>query len=90
MDKLTTDCIAAKTAGMSYGQWKATQERKEIPVNTDLPAGWKLCEWCRTPYKPTSRRPQRFCQPYCANLAFKDRKRKENLSARKDADNGKA
>ena len=45
MDQLTRDCIAAKEANMSYGQWKALQpvEPKKPKIDREF---YKRCPAC--------------------------------------------
>lgn len=78
MDNLAKDAAAALAAGMSYGKWKAMQEYAKIekPNHDEIPEGWRICEWCGKPYKPKSRRPQKYCELECqqaASYARRDR-----------------
>lgn len=72
-DKLAQDAAAALAAGMSYGKWKAMQDPVKIYKPQDLPPGWKLCEWCRTPFKPSTKGKQLYCQVYCQKTAQRHR-----------------
>ena len=74
-DQLALDAAAAKAAGLSYGKWRAMQEQAKN--ETAIPEGWRVCEYCGKPYKPTSRRPQKYCEPYCAQQAYYERVRKQ-------------
>ena len=67
MDRLSRNALRAREAGMTYGKWKALQpvEQKQEVVEEDLP----LCEWCGTPFKPTSKRPQKYCNYVCCSQA---------------------
>ena len=78
-DQLTMDCIAARQAGMSYGQWKAwkaLQERKDVPVPEpdsepvviELAYEGKKCEWCSKPLPANTRR--RFCNDHCKQQSY--------------------
>lgn len=78
MDKLAKDAAAALAAGMSYGKWKAMQDKPVVvePKPGELPEGWRICEWCGKPYKPYSRRAQKYCELRCqqaASYARRDR-----------------
>lgn len=65
-DQLAQDAASAKAAGLSYGKWKAMQG-VTIKKSTDLPEGWKRCEWCNTPFK--AKKNQRFCGAVCQKYA---------------------
>lgn len=69
-DKLAQDVAAAHAAHMSYGQWKAMQDRPEPKIPDD----WKLCKYCGKPFKP--RTTQVYCNNNCQYLARLERKRK--------------
>ena len=75
MDKLTMDCAKAKAAGLSYGQWRALQKPEK--VEKGIPEGWRVCAYCGKPYKPTTRRPQLYCEIYCRERASWERKNKQ-------------
>lgn len=79
MDKLAQDAAAALAAGMSYGKWKAMQDPVKIekPNPDEIPEGYKICEWCKKPYKPTSRRLQKYCDYYCQHEAYKEKEREK-------------
>jgi hypothetical protein len=85
LDKLSLDMIECKKAGFGchYGSWKATQN----PVKTekkDLPEGWRVCAYCGTAYKPTSRRPQTYCGAYCQRQAFDEKTRGKRTRGAED------
>lgn len=82
LDKLSLDMIqcAKDGYGVHYGRWKAAQEPVKIIPRTDIPAGWRKCEWCGTPFKPSTKRPQKFCEAYCQVSASQHR-----LKQRKEA-----
>lgn len=67
MDNLDRDVKLARQAGMSYGRWKALQ----IPVVPEkkIPEGWLICAYCGKPFKPRSRRRQKYCEQFCMKLA---------------------
>jgi hypothetical protein len=79
MDKLSREVAQALACGMSYGKWKAMQDPVKIVPKTDMPEGWKKCEWCGTWYKPKSKRPQKYCEPYCQVQARESRRYQRNL-----------
>ena len=69
-DKLAWEVSQAIAAGMSYGKWKALQP---IVTTADkLPDGWKRCEYCRRPFKPTTNA-KRFCDSVCQRKSYKER-----------------
>ena len=95
MDLLTSDSIATRRAGMTYGKWKAlhphTEVNEENEENEVLDKDAKLCAICG---KPIRRRDggsgslrRKYCSPDCAyegtvvkNREFARRKR-ERLKA---------
>ena len=90
MDNLARDMIACRKAGfgVSYGKWKATQPPKEEKPKT-IESGWRVCEYCGKPYKPKTRRPQKYCEIYCQQMASYDREKtaervRKHRKARKD------
>lgn len=88
-DKLAQDAAAALAAGMSYGKRKAIHgdTKPEPEVQELVPQGWLICQYCGKPFKPRSYRPQKFCEPYCQNEAYKEkvRERKRAYMAMKRA-----
>lgn len=69
-DKLAQDAAAALAAGMSYGKWKASQQRVEVtPV---IPDGWRQCDYCGKYFKPRGGA-QRFCDIECRTASYKER-----------------
>lgn len=74
-DKLAQEAAAAKAAGMSYGKWKAMQSAP-VEVKKEIPDGWRVCEYCGRPYKPKTKRSQKYCEVYCAKHANDERNRK--------------
>lgn len=91
MDNLAKDAAAALAAGMSYGKWKAMQDSVKIEKKDETPENWLICQYCGKPFKPKTRRLQKYCQAYCQNEAYKekyrekDRERKREYMARKRA-----
>ena len=73
-DNLAMEAMAAKRAGMTYGKWKGLQS--PVKIEKKIPEGWNICEYCGKAYKPKTKRPQKFCQPYCAYRAAKERQNK--------------
>lgn len=64
MDNLTRDAVAAKKAGMTYGQWKAMQEPAPI---VPAPRGVviKTCEFCGTEFRYRNNRQRKYCSDEC-------------------------
>lgn len=83
LDKLSLDMIqcAKDGFGVHYGRWKATQEIV-VPVKDEtLPKGWKICEWCKKPFKGVVNK--RFCDEICRRKAYYEKNREEFLETRK-------
>jgi hypothetical protein len=76
-DKLSLDAMEARKAGMSYGMWKGLQKPK--PIEKKIPEGWKICEYCGKPFKPTTGRPQKYCEANCTNKAFHERQKARQM-----------
>ena len=69
MDNLAKCAFLAKKAGMSYGNWMAIYGEKIIvKKEAKIPAGWKLCEGCKKPFRGKPN--QRFCEPQCRNEVY--------------------
>lgn len=68
MDKLTKSAIAARRAGLTYGQYMAMQPPY---VKPEVPDGWKRCEYCGKGFKPVQGK--RFCDVECRERAYKER-----------------
>ena len=73
-DKLSKEALIARSSGMSYGKWKALQE--PVDVEKEIPEDWRICEYCGKPYKPTTKRIQKYCEPYCGQRARETKRRK--------------
>jgi hypothetical protein len=69
MDNLARNAMLAKQAGMSYGRWKAMQPVMDVKKPETIPEGWKLCEYCKKPYKPFNGM-QRFCEYECREKGY--------------------
>ena len=67
MDKLATDAMMARNAGMSYGKWKALHPDEE-PYKKPVPKNAVECAWCRTMFFRTNPN-QKYCSPECADNA---------------------
>lgn len=80
MDRLALNAMLARQAGMSYGKWKAMQKPIEVQKEA-IPDGWQVCEWCGKPFKPKTKKKQRFCEIGCQKKAYaiiwNEKKRKE-------------
>lgn len=81
-DKLALDMIQCKKDGFGchYGAWKAAQDNpvKIEKEENEIPDGWRVCEWCGKPYKPKTKRPQKYCECACQYEAAKERGRKKH------------
>ena len=95
MDNLARCAMLARKDGMSYGQWMAIHGEKEIKKKEEaIPEGWKLCEWCKKPFRGKPN--QRFCEISCRTEAYaathreqlqeKNRKYRERYHERKRAE----
>lgn len=65
--KLSHEAAQAKAANMSYGQWKAIQQRQEVKPE-ELSEGWTRCEHCGKPFKKFKQK--RFCDLTCREQAY--------------------
>lgn len=80
-DKLARDAAAAKAARMSYGKWKAMQ--KPAKVEKKIPDGWQVCQYCGKPFKPKTKRKQKYCDVGCQKSALYERNKKKQERDRK-------
>lgn len=84
MDKLSSDARKARAAGMSYGQWKATQPIvKALPRK--IPGGYRVqvCEHCGCEFMVSGERKRKFCSDDCRMRTYEKRqqqRRNEELS----------
>ena len=83
LDKLSLDMIECEKAGFGchYGAWKATQT-KPVVIEKKIPDGWLICEYCGKPYKPKTKRPQKYCEATCQGRASWERKKQRDLERR--------
>lgn len=79
-DKLAQDAAAALAAGMSYGKWKALHS-SPVKIEKKIPEGWLVCQYCGKAFKPTTRRPQKYCELACQKQASDERYRKRKAEA---------
>lgn len=81
MDNLAKDAAAALAAGMSYGKWKAihgdTRCDTQAASEEAVPEGWYICQHCGKPFKPKSRRQQKYCDSVCQQDAKYERDREK-------------
>ena len=68
MDKLSSDAMLARKAGMTYGKWKALQP--VVKFERKIPKDWKVCEFCGKAFMPNQKN-QRFCDIGCRTDAYK-------------------
>lgn len=73
-DKLSVDVAKARAAGLSYGQWKATQDPETVEEAIAL-RGMKACRYCGKLFKPKTT--QLYCNIDCQYYARLARSRKE-------------
>lgn len=71
MDNLAKDAAAALAAGMSYGYWKAMQDKPVvIEKKEEIPEGWKVCPHCGKEFKPSQKgSKQIYCELGCQKAA---------------------
>ena len=81
LDKLSLDMIECEKAGygVHYGAWKATQTNPVI-IEKRIPEGWLVCQWCGKPFKPKTKRPQKYCEAICQKQASYQRSRQQNTN----------
>ena len=92
MDKLSWENAQALAAHMSYGKWKAKQAPVKIEKVEEIPEGWSKCECCGRIFKPTIKRPQKYCDTVCRSKAYSPKRKEinaENYQRRKAEANGK-
>ena len=78
MDNLAKDAAAALAAGMSYGKWKAIHgDTKDAQEEESAQEGWRICQQCGRPFKPKSRRQQKYCDSVCQQDAQYERDREK-------------
>ena len=75
-DKLAQDAAAALAAGMTYGKWKAMNSHP-VTIEKKIPDGWRVCEWCGKPFRPSTKSNKRFCEVYCQKEAYHARRRQQ-------------
>ena len=75
-DKLAQEAAAARAAGMSYGKWKSLQE--PVQAKTEIPDGWRVCQYCGKHFKPKTKRIQKYCEQACAYNANYERNREQS------------
>ena len=73
MDKLAWENAQALAAHMSYGKWKAMQNPVKIVKEEEIPEGWSKCQHCGRAFKPTIKRPQKFCDYVCRREAYAEK-----------------
>jgi predicted transcriptional regulator len=77
MDNLAREAMLARQARMTYGRWKAMQKPVQIEKKA-IPDGWLVCQNCGKPFKPTSKRAQKFCEVLCQKEAYAEKLRQRN------------
>lgn len=88
MDNLSKDMIKCKQDGFGchYGAWRAAQDPIKIEKK-DIPDGWRVCEYCGTPFKPSTKRKQLYCGAVCQQQASRERayerEREKKVGAKK-------
>ena len=83
MDNLARNAMLAKQAGMSYGKWKALHWEEPKKAG-EIPEGWRVCEYCGKPYKPKTKRKQKYCQFNCQWLGYYEKNREKMLAKNKE------
>lgn len=80
-DKLAQDAAAALAAGMSYGKWKAMQDKPVVIEKKadELEPVKKICKYCGKPFIPRSYRSQLYCDIYCQQEEKKERNRQKEV-----------
>lgn len=76
LDRCMVECEKAGY-GVHYGAWRAVQG--DVLIVKEIPEGFKKCEYCGEPFKPSKRSDQKFCDAYCqrrkADKLFRQRKK---------------
>ena len=72
LDKLTQDSIAARKAGMSYGQYMASRYQPPV-IEVDVPdPEARYCIRCGTEIPKTAHKSRRYCSEPCHNEARRE------------------
>ena len=75
MDNLAKDAMLARKAKMSYGRWKAMQDRPVvIEKKEEIPPGWRACRNCGKAFKPVQGN-QQYCDIECQRRQQRIKKR---------------
>ena len=87
MDQLTLDCIAARRAGLSYGQYIATKPTPPAAVRFPKQGARgqekrKVCILCGGEI-PSNVKRRKYCSPKCADIMC-DRQRKACAQRRRE------
>lgn len=72
--KLAQENAQARAANLSYGKWKALQQRQETKPEEPINVG-KVCQCCGKPIKGTKRK--QFCDPHCQRLSYEARNKEK-------------
>ena len=74
-DKLLLDMIQCEKDGFGvhYGRWKAMQNPVKVVKEEEIPEGWCRCQHCGRIFKPTIKRPQKFCDYVCRREAYAEK-----------------
>ena len=89
-DKLALDMIQCRQDGYGchYGAWKALQDRPVVikKKEDEIPDGWKVCLYCRKPFKPKkySNNRQIYCEIECQKSAQRERDREKFREYRRE------
>ena len=83
-DKLAYEAAQARTAGMSYGKWKAAQKHEYAKQETvqQPPVMRRTCVVCEKVFEQYDKRQRKYCSIYCKREADYARERAERAEAR--------
>lgn len=88
-EKLSQDVAAARSAGLSYGKWKALQNEEQIKpkkVPVELPRLKRTCEHCGKVFYKEDRKAKRFCCVSCRESYYYHNVLKEKKGKRNEAE----
>ena len=78
-DKLARDAAAALAANMSYGKWKAMEDRPVAITKKEIVPkfGYGICKYCGKQFEKTSNLRRFYCDAICQRNAQLERDREK-------------
>lgn len=71
MDNLSKCMIQCKKDGygVHYGAWRAAQGDAPVFVDDTVPKGFTICPYCGKSFFQNGKRPRKYCDAVCQNMA---------------------